>query len=259
MTVARRRDSPQFQTSYQQVARLRGRPVALGGSLKHRSGRWKTLVNARRANKVVPVRTKCRYIFYTRYRQHLQPAIELSFALFPPPPFTPRSFCRAVLTSWSISLLSLPSPPLLSLSLSRGVCFANSWYVACGRSFSWHFKVPHTTEFLLRRQNIEHFRCRTLARKMFSKHSRDKGNENFCICKEQYWLDTSNWFYFEDYCVSYNIVLCVFLQLNYLSVRSERCEMLRIVSNNPAEFSVTLNLILNIRFYKKKYIYIIWL
>lgn len=43
------------------------------GSLKHRFDRWKTLVSARRANKVVPVRTKCRYIFYTRYRKHLQP------------------------------------------------------------------------------------------------------------------------------------------------------------------------------------------
>lgn len=129
-----RRDLPQFQTSYQQVARLRGRPVALGGSLKHRFGRWKTLVSARRANKVVPVRTKCRYIFYTRYRQHLQPAIELSFALFYPPLRLARSL---PLSSCFISLPPLFLPFLALLpSLSRDVCFANCWYVACGQSFS---------------------------------------------------------------------------------------------------------------------------
>lgn len=121
-----RRDLPQFQTSYQQVARLRGRPVALGGSLKHRFGRWKTLVSARRANKVVPVRTKCRYIFYTRYRQHLQSAIELSFVLF-----SPLLVPCAVHTDLLLYLSSPPSP-----SLSRDVCFANCWYVACGQSFS---------------------------------------------------------------------------------------------------------------------------
>lgn len=116
-----RRDLPQFQTSYQQVARLRGRPVALGGSLKHRFGRWKTLVSARRANKVVPVRTKCRYIFYTRYRQHLQPAIELSFALFPPPPSPSRAQSTTVLLLYlsSSSLPSLPRSP--SISFSRRV------------------------------------------------------------------------------------------------------------------------------------------
>jgi len=132
--VRARRDLPQFQTSYQQVARLRGRPVALGGSLKHRFSRWKTLVSARRANKVVPVRTKCRYIFYTRYRQHLQPAIELSFALF-----SPLFVSHAVitLTSCSISLLSISFSLFffLSVSSSRRV-FANCWYVACGQSFS---------------------------------------------------------------------------------------------------------------------------
>lgn len=106
-------DLPQFQTSYQQVARLRGRPVALGGSLKHRFGRWKTLVSARRANKVVPVRTKCRYIFYTRYRQHLQPAIELSFAFF-----SPLFVSCAVHTDLLLYLSSLPSALSLSLCIS---------------------------------------------------------------------------------------------------------------------------------------------
>lgn len=114
-----RRDLPQFQTSYQQVARLRGRPVALGGSLKHRFGRWKTLVSARRANKVVPVRTKCRYIFYTRYRQHLQPAIELSFALF-----SPLSVSRAVYhCPLALSLFLLSSfPSSLSFRLFLETC-----------------------------------------------------------------------------------------------------------------------------------------
>lgn len=152
--VRARRDLPQFQTSYQQVARLRGRPVALGGSLKHRFSRWKTLVSARRANKVVPVRTKCRYIFYTRYRQHLQPAIELSFALF-----SPLFVSHAVHTDLLLYLSSLYFfLSALSLSLFSSfclfleACFANCWYVACSQSFSEHFKILCTIEFLLRRQ-----------------------------------------------------------------------------------------------------------
>jgi len=65
--------------------------------------RWKTLVSAQRANKVPAVPSGCRYIFYTRYRQHLQPrAIEfplvrvvLSFVLplGPHPALSSPSLC----------------------------------------------------------------------------------------------------------------------------------------------------------------------
>jgi len=136
-----RGDLPQFQTSYQQVARLRGRPVALGGSLKHRFGRWKTLVSARRANKVVPVRTKCRYIFYTRYRQHLQPAIELSFALF-----SPLFVSCAVHTDLLLFSLFL----FLFESFSRDVCFANCWYVARKREREFFVVLKYSlTHYLI--------------------------------------------------------------------------------------------------------------
>lgn len=140
-----RRDLPQFQTSYQQVARLRGRPVALGGSLKHRFGRWKTLVSARRANKVVPVRTKCRYIFYTRYRQHLQLAIELSFALF-----STLFVSRAVHTDLLLYFSSSPFSFSLSPALLRRV-FCQ--LLVCGLRSEFRGTLKsYTLEFLLRRK-----------------------------------------------------------------------------------------------------------
>lgn len=171
-----RRDLPQFQTSYQQVARLRGRPVALGGSLKHRFGRWKTLVSARRANKVVPVRTKCRYIFYTRYRQHLQPAIELSFALFSSPsPSRARSTTVLSLHLSSSSLPSLPRSP--SISLSRRV-FCQ--LLVCGlRS---EFFVAHLKSYILLNSSCaDKYRTLLLSytrEKCRSKHS-GEGCKNF--------------------------------------------------------------------------------
>jgi hypothetical protein len=108
--LAAREDLPHFEMSYQQVARLCGRPVALGGSLKHRFDRWKTLVSARWANKVVPVRTKCRYIFYTRYRKHLQPRSSSLFC----------SLFASLRPRASTEFLALP-PLSLSLSFLRCV------------------------------------------------------------------------------------------------------------------------------------------
>lgn len=134
-------------------------PVAHGESFEsaHRFYRWKTLVSARRANKVVPVRTKCRYIFYTRYRQHLQPRSS--------------SFC-------SLSLcLRLSVRRVCSLARSSSLCLSPRASVlpAVGMwpavKASWHPRLAYTllnSSRILANVGHSHSRGR---KNSFSKHT----------------------------------------------------------------------------------------
>lgn len=117
--------------------------------------RWKTLVSARRTNKVVPVRTKCRYIFYTRYRQHLAAAIEFSFcSLFSSLRLPRGPLCTPCLLSFSLVLSLSLSFSLFFISFSLfGVCFADCCMRPAVR-ISWHLRLVHTTEFFLRRLSL---------------------------------------------------------------------------------------------------------
>lgn len=139
----------------------------------------------------------------------LLPAIELPFA-----PFSPLFAFHAVhcelLSSLSLSLFFF-----ISFSPSRGVCFADCWYAACGQNF---VASKIRTYYWILAPTI--FDSLTFAKKMFQQtHVANKRSKNLQVSKRLLGpIILENWIYFINF-IGQATILC-FKFFSYFNTRT---------------------------------------